>query len=257
MVKHSALVLLVLATGIAQAGIYSYRAEDGTIVFTDEPQKGAKTVKVEEPMTVPAMKPKREVVAQPEAKSKPMWPEPQAENLPFSTDGVSDEAPAYDDSANTSWSSDTQGITTKAKAKKKKPASRAKKADASMITVEPRKREQSAAGVYRSLKIVSPTAGSSRWVGGELTVELSLKPQLQPEHVISLRVDGREVAVGPEMQMVLPNIERGGHTLRAAVLDVDTGKQLIVSDKIQFQIHRPNKNQSPRMLHPSVRKTKQ
>lgn len=251
MVKHSALVLLVLATGIAQAGIYSYRAEDGTIVFTDEPQKGAKTVKVEEPMTVPAIKTKREVMAQPKVETKPMWPEPQAESLPSSAG----EAPAYDDSANTSWSSDTQGITGKAKNKKKKPASKAKKADASMITVEPRKKKKSAEiANYRSLKVVSPTEGSSRWVGGELTVEVSLEPALQPEHVISLRVDGREVAVGPEMQMVLPNIERGSHTLRAAVLDVDTGKQLKTSDTVQFQIHRPSKSQNSRMLHPSIPK---
>ena len=247
MVKHSALVLLVLATGLAQAGIYSYRAEDGSIVFTDEPQKGAKTVKVEQPMTVPAMKPKRQL--QPEVETKPMWPEPNAVRLPSST---ADEAPAYDDSANTSWSSDTQGITSKTK--KKKPAVNAKKADASMITVEPRKKKESPVGAYSSLRIVSPTPGSSRWVGGELTVELSLKPALEPEHVISLRVDGREVAVGPEMQMVLPNVERGSHTLRAAVLDVDTGKQLIMSDRVQFQIHRPSKSQNSRMLHPSIPK---
>ena len=248
MVKHSALVLLVLATGLAQAGIYSYRAEDGSIVFTDEPQKGAKTVKVVEPMTVPAMKPKRQV--QPEVEIKPMWPEPNAVRLPSST---VDEAPAYDDSANTSWSSETQGITSKVK--KKKPASKAKKADASMIKLEPRKKKKTveAAG-YRSLRVVSPTAGSSRWVGGELTVELSLEPALQSGHVVSLRVDGREVSVGPALQMVLPNIERGSHTLRAAVLDVDTGEQLKVSKSIQFQIHRPSKIQNSRMLHPSIPK---
>lgn len=244
MVKHSALVLLVLATGLAQAGIYSYRAADGGIVFTDEPQKGAKTVKVEEPMTVPAIKPKREV--QPKVETKPMWPEPQAESLPSSA------GDAYDDSANTSWSSDTQGISSKAK---KKPATKAKKANASMITLEPRKKKKSVeAASYRSLKVVSPTAGSSRWVGGELTVELSLKPALQPGHVVSLRVDGREVSVGPALQMVLPNIERGSHTLRAAVLDVDTGEQLKVSKSIQFQIHRPSKIQNSRMLHPSIPK---
>ncbi|MGB0867795.1 MAG: hypothetical protein ACPGSC_14885, partial [Granulosicoccaceae bacterium] len=129
-----------------------------------------------------------------------------------------------------------------------------KKADASMITVE--RKKPKAEQAYKSLRVISPTSGSSRWVGGELTVELAVSPPLQPEHVISLRVDGREVAVGPELQMVMPGIERGGHTLRAAVLDVNTGKQLIVSKQVKFQIHRPNKNQNPQMLHPSVRKLK-
>lgn len=245
MVKHTTLALLFLASGLTQAGIYSYRAEDGSIVFTDEPQKGAKTVKVEEPMTVPAIKPRVEV-EQPQVESKPMWPEPQAEVMPKSGDDV----PAYNDSANTSWSSDTQGITSNSKKKKK-----SKKADASMIEVTPKK-SQKDSSAYSSLKIVSPTAGSSRWVGGELTVELSLKPSLQPEHVISLRVDGREVAVGPETQMVVPNIERGSHTLSAAILDVDTGKQLITSKKVQFQVHRASSTQNQRMLHPSVIKSK-
>ena len=244
MVKSPALLLLVLATGLVQADIFSYRAEDGSIVFTDEPQQGAKTITVEEPMTVPAIKPKREV--QPEVKNRPMWPEPQAESFPSSVG----EAPAYDDSANTSWSSDTQGIT--GQPKKKKPVTKAKKAEASMIKESGKQRKSEQAFSYRSLRVVSPTAGSSRWVGGELTVELSLKPALQPEHVISLHVDGREVAVGPDMQFVLPHIDRGSHTLRAAVLDVDTGKQLKASDTIQFQIHRPSRIRNSQVLHPSI-----
>jgi len=238
MVKYAALAWLVFVTGVTQADIYSYRAPDGSIVFTDQPTKGAESVKILEPMTVPAIRTKSESRYRPENESTPMWPEPQSTALPARSD--SESVPAYDDSINssssTSWSSETQGISTGSPDVKKK---------------SPVKSEEKA---YKKLRIVSPTEGSARWVGGELTVEVSLKPGLQPEHVLSLRVDGREVAVGPEMQVVIPDIERGGHTVRAAVLDVNTGKQLIVSDSVKFQIHRPNKNQPSRMLHPSVRK---
>ncbi len=253
MAKYRALALLVLMTGVAQADIYSYKAPDGSIVFTDEPTAGARSIKVEKPMTVPAIKVPR---ASTELKaseiettaSQPMWPEPAATIMPKSSpDSVSEEVPAYDDSANTSWSSNTQGITSKPKSSKRKlntlAVSKVEPTITRSSTEKKTPKKQIAA--YSKLRILTPTAGSSQWLGGELTVQLDLQPPLQPEHVISLRYDGREVNVGPEMQIVVPDVARGAHTLQAAVLDVDSGKQLLVSQRTKFQIHRPSVIKKP------------
>lgn len=250
MAKLAVTVCLVLVVGIAQADIYSYRAADGSIVFTDEPTKGSKTVKIEKPMVVPSIKQEPQKQNTPVKQSKPMWPEPAATTLPQAE--KVEKVPAYDASSNTSWSSDTQGITsTKPRVKKEgKPIVYASEKPKLLKTKKPTEKKKG----YNSLRILSPTAGSSRWVGGELTVELALVPALRSGHVVSLRVDGREVSVGPSTQIVVPNIARGKHSLRAAVLDTKSGKQLIVSPSVSFQVQRASKNRNSKMLHPSIKK---
>lgn len=239
MVRITALALFVAATAAQAAGIYSYRAEDGSIVFTDEPAKGSKRVQVEQPMTVPAMQTGRQ--AKPAAAEQPLWPEPSAKTPPAPRD---EPVPSYDSSSNTSWNSGTQGITSNTRPKRVEPAE------------EPVERKRpTVANPYKTLRVVSPVSGSSSWAGNT-PVKLKLTPALQAGHVISLRVDGREAAVGTDTQIELPALERGGHSLRAAVLDVESGRQLIVSRKVQFQVHRPHKNQDSRMLHPSVNRDK-
>lgn len=257
MTKNIVLGLLVLVVGVAQAGIYSYRGEDGSIVFTDESRKGAKQVKVKEPMTVPATRLKSAALHKTPSDIRAVWPEPE-EKMTGASRASAGEAPAYGALSDTHWGGDSQGITSNRAATKEKGSRQSLRERVSPGAASEFKKKPSKKTVedYEKLTIVSPKEDSARWVGGELTVELALQPPLQAEHVVSLRVDGKEVVVGPSLQIVVPDVARGSHTVRASVLDVDTGEQLIVSDKVQFQVHRANKNQNSRMLHPSLRRGK-
>ncbi len=252
MAKHTAIALLVFAACAAQADIYSYKAADGSIVFTDQPVEGSKTVKVEKPMTVPAMKAKADREAAAESAQQPVWPEPQLSTLSrVDAESAEPEEPGYDASQNTSWSSDTQGISASPKMAKKKRAADNKRpaAEAKSGGHAPKMKTS-----YLDLQVVSPIADSSRWIGGELGVQLNLSPVLAAGHVVSLRVDGREVYVGTETSTQVPGVARGSHSITAAVLDADSGRQLIVSDSVLFHVQRANKNQPTRMLHPSIKK---
>ena len=75
------------------------------------------------------------------------------------------------------------------------------------------------ASPYSRVTIVSPGAGEMFWnIGGELTVQLELEPQLIRGHELRMFLDGNRVEGVPQgpVQFTIGEVWRGEHTLRAA-----------------------------------------
>ena len=91
---------------------------------------------------------------------------------------------------------------------------------------------------YRRLAIVEPANDSAiRQNNGNVTIATSLEPALRPGDTITLFVDGEAIVTGREARFMLPNMDRGTHTLRAVVSD-SAGKTLISSETVSFHLLR-------------------
>lgn len=93
---------------------------------------------------------------------------------------------------------------------------------------------------YTSLVITQPAAEETIHDNtGTLAVELALSPALQIEqgHRIKLLLDGTAMPVTGTTSLTLTEIDRGAHTLQAAVED-QSGAVLIVSEPVSFYMWR-------------------
>jgi hypothetical protein len=93
---------------------------------------------------------------------------------------------------------------------------------------------------YTSLVITQPAAEETIHDNtGTLAVELALSPALQIEqgHRIKLLLDGTAMPVTGTTSLTLTEIDRGAHTLQAAVVD-QSGAVLIVSEPVSFYMWR-------------------
>lgn len=92
--------------------------------------------------------------------------------------------------------------------------------------------------VYHSLTITSPANGQAiRANNGDISISLSLSPVLRPGDRVHVFMDGVEVYSGNSMQIPLRNVNRGTHTLYAAVV-TQTGMTAIRSQGISFTVLR-------------------
>lgn len=107
--------------------------------------------------------------------------------------------------------------------------------------------EEAATGRYESIAIVSPEHDTAiRENAGNLSVSVALEPALAATHEVVLFMDGQEAARSKSPVFQFSNVDRGTHTLTAAVVDSD-GNVLIRSDTISFTLLRrstqhPNAN---------------
>lgn len=93
---------------------------------------------------------------------------------------------------------------------------------------------------YTSLVITQPAAEETIHDNtGTMAVELALSPALQIEqgHRIKLLLDGTAMPVTGTTSLTLTEIDRGAHTLQAAVED-QSGAVLIVSEPVSFYMWR-------------------
>lgn len=93
---------------------------------------------------------------------------------------------------------------------------------------------------YTSLVITQPAAEETIHDNtGTLAVELTLSPALQIEqgHRIKLLLDGATMPVTGTASLTLVEIDRGAHTLQAAVED-QSGTVLIMSEPVKFYMWR-------------------
>jgi len=93
---------------------------------------------------------------------------------------------------------------------------------------------------YTLLEIISPkedhmiTAESA----GNTTIQLHIRPELQPKHEVSILLDGRVVATKAQLYFELTNLNRGSHLLQAHIKE--NGKLLISSPKRRIHVQRPS-----------------
>jgi hypothetical protein len=91
---------------------------------------------------------------------------------------------------------------------------------------------------YRRFAIVEPANDKAiRQNAGNVAITTSLEPALRPGDTITLFVDGKATVTGREARLLLSNVDRGTHTLRAVVSDSE-GKSLISSETVTFHLLR-------------------
>lgn len=92
---------------------------------------------------------------------------------------------------------------------------------------------------YDVFKVVSPDDDQTfRDEGGVVKVRLSLSPGLHSDHTITIFMDGQDLGGKPRStSLTLQNVDRGSHTIRAAVVDAG-GKQMASTDPVTFHLHR-------------------
>ncbi len=107
---------------------------------------------------------------------------------------------------------------------------------------------------YTQFDIVSPTQEQTLWnLGGTLPVQVSVQPGLQPNHVVDVLLDGRRVGLRTVgTQLTVPEVFRGVHTLQAVISDESTGREVLRSQEITFNVQQNsllnpnNPNNAPR-----------
>lgn len=93
---------------------------------------------------------------------------------------------------------------------------------------------------YQSLSIQQPVNEEALQSGsGELSVVLSLQPDLSEDDALVVTMDGREAYKGRASTFTLNEIARGTHTLQASIVNKE-GKQLIQSKTVIFHLQRPS-----------------
>jgi len=81
---------------------------------------------------------------------------------------------------------------------------------------------------YRTFKIVSPKQQDTLWnVGTMVNVQIELDPPLRPGHRVDVYVDGaRRNLNSTSTDLTLDDMNRGGHSLEAVILDQNGGEVL-------------------------------
>jgi len=80
---------------------------------------------------------------------------------------------------------------------------------------------QGARAPYRAINIASPTEQQTLWnIGTVLNVQVEMDPPLLATHRVDLIFDGqRRNLDSASLQMTVPNVFRGAHTLQVVVID--------------------------------------
>jgi hypothetical protein len=90
---------------------------------------------------------------------------------------------------------------------------------------------------YQTLSVASPAAGETLWnLGGNLQVVLEIAPALRAGHQIDVLLDGQRANLNStQLQLTLPNVFRGTHTLQAVIVDT-AGRELQRSPAVSFVV---------------------
>jgi hypothetical protein len=100
---------------------------------------------------------------------------------------------------------------------------------------------------YQTLQIVRPTSDQSIInSGGQVTVEISVLPQLKVTHRLNLLLDGRVVTGFARNATYYPltGVPRGAHTLTAVVVDL-SGNTIQESAPVTFNVRQESIAQPP------------
>jgi hypothetical protein len=91
---------------------------------------------------------------------------------------------------------------------------------------------------YEEFKLTSPSNDATiRDNGGNVRVILSLTPGLQRGHDIEVMMDGQPIGSGKGTSVTLTDVDRGTHTVQAAIKDAQ-GKEIARSNSVIFHLKR-------------------
>lgn len=91
---------------------------------------------------------------------------------------------------------------------------------------------------YTSLSITAPGNDEAiRENAGNVNVVAEVNPELQIGHRVRILMDGKPEQAGAQTVFMLPNVDRGTHSVQAEIID-DSGKVLITSSPTTFTLQR-------------------
>ena len=91
---------------------------------------------------------------------------------------------------------------------------------------------------YKEFKVTSPSDDATiRDNGGNVRVSLTLTPGLRSGHRIEVMMDGQPIGSGSGTSITLTEVDRGTHTVQAAVKDSE-GKEIARSNSVIFHLRR-------------------
>ena len=91
---------------------------------------------------------------------------------------------------------------------------------------------------YKEFKVTSPSNDATiRDNGGNVHVSLSLTPGLRGGHSIEVMMDGQPIGSGSGTSVTLTEVDRGTHTVQAAIKDSE-GKEIARSNSVIFHLKR-------------------
>ncbi|MGB5600740.1 MAG: DUF4124 domain-containing protein [Thiothrix litoralis] len=94
------------------------------------------------------------------------------------------------------------------------------------------------AETYSDFKITSPAANEAiRANEGNVTISVSLQPQLKPGDGVALYLDAKQVAAGSSLSFALTEVERGEHSV-FAVLSDSGGNIIQNTEPVKFNVLR-------------------
>lgn len=106
-------------------------------------------------------------------------------------------------------------------------------------TKNTRQPPQTDATAYDTFNILSPADQSAFNSGsGDVSVLLEISPALSSGHQIELRMDQKLIDRGNELQVSIPNVDRGTHHLQARI--ISSSGQVIKEANASFTMHRPS-----------------
>jgi len=92
---------------------------------------------------------------------------------------------------------------------------------------------------YDTFNILSPADQSAFNSGsGDLSVLMEISPALASGHQIELRMDQKLIDRGKELQVSIPNVDRGTHSLQARI--VSSSGEILKEANSSFTMHRPS-----------------
>lgn len=108
---------------------------------------------------------------------------------------------------------------------------------------------------YQRLEILSPANDETLWnIEGNLDVALAVEPRIRRGDRLRLYLDGEQVTGLPAnaTRFTINRVFRGGHTLRAAVVD-RSGAELVTSDTTQIFVRQTSLlNRNPQNRPPGI-----
>jgi hypothetical protein len=110
-----------------------------------------------------------------------------------------------------------------------------------VLTAEERgitKKKEKKKSPYTKFSILAPKNNQAiRANDGDVTVMLTLKPKLLPEHKLSVFLDGKQMAEGDLRMVNLTNLDRGKHKVYA-IIKGKKDKEISKSKEIVFTVIR-------------------
>jgi hypothetical protein len=97
---------------------------------------------------------------------------------------------------------------------------------------------QDAAPLYESIAVVSPRPDETlRDNAGTVDITLSLEPSLRADHTVEILLDGKAIGSGAGTSVSVSNVDRGTHTVSAAVKDAE-GNTVATAPVVTFHLKR-------------------